>query len=132
MTSLRLLLVAVLAVGCARRESVPPPSAVAKPTPNETRLRVFEATAYSIEGLTASGARTREGIVAADPRVLPLGSRIRVHESNGYDGEYVVQDTGREIKGQEIDVYLANDREAKHFGRRRVKVEVLSRGDGTR
>jgi 3D (Asp-Asp-Asp) domain-containing protein len=73
----------------------------------------FAATAYSIEGKTADGTHAREGVVAADPKVLPLGTRIRVQGAAQYDGEYVVRDTGRAVKGREIDVYLANDREAK-------------------
>lgn len=85
----------------------------------------FEATAYSIEGETASGQQTREGIVAADPDILPLGSRIRVHDAGEYSGEYTVADTGRAINGREIDIYLRSDREAKDFGRRTVQVEVI-------
>ena len=99
---------------------------IAKPPPTE--VQTFSATAYSIEGKTASGAQTRKGIVAADPRILPLGSRIRVSDAGGYDGEYVVHDTGPAIKGREIDIYMPSDTEAKRFGRRSVKVEVLSRG----
>src|SRR5262249_44840973 len=38
----------------------------------------FQATAYSDKGRTASGARSHPGIVAADPAVLPIGSRIRI------------------------------------------------------
>jgi 3D (Asp-Asp-Asp) domain-containing protein len=90
----------------------------------------FEATAYSQEGKTASGTPSRQGIVAADPKVLPFGTRIRVSDAGQYSGEYVVRDTGRTIKGREIDVYLANDGEAKRFGRKTVQVEVLSYGDG--
>ena len=96
----------------------------------KSRGEIFSATAYSIEGRTASGVQTRKGIVAADPRVLPLGSRIRVHEAGEYDGEYVVRDTGPGIRGREIDIYMPNDAEARRFGRRAVKVEVLRRGDG--
>src|SRR5690242_17001257 len=80
------------ATTCARR-----PSPTVPALPPAPPLMTFTATAYSIEGRTASGHRTREGIVAADPRVLPLGSRIRIHESGGYDGEYEVRDTGRGI-----------------------------------
>lgn len=92
----------------------------------------FEATAYSQEGKTASGAHSREGIVAADPKVLPLGTRIRIQKAGRYDGEYVVKDTGRAIKGRELDLYLASDREAQRFGRKRVRVEILERGTGDR
>jgi 3D (Asp-Asp-Asp) domain-containing protein len=95
-----------------------------------TDVQTYSATAYSIEGTTKSGAQTRTGIVAADPQVLPLGSRIRVREAGAYDGDYVVHDTGPAIKGREIDIYIPSDAEAKRFGRRTVKVEVLSRGEG--
>lgn len=90
----------------------------------------YEATAYSVEGKTAAGTHTHEGIVAADPNLLPLGTRIRLHDAGPYSGEYVVRDTGREIEGRELDVYLANDQEAKRFGRKSVRVEILEYGDG--
>jgi 3D (Asp-Asp-Asp) domain-containing protein len=119
--------VGLLASGCgservdlARREI---------PAPPDDRA-IFTATAYSIEGKTASGANTHKGIVAADPRVLPIGSRIRVSDAGEYSGEYVVKDTGRAIKGRALDIYIADDREVKHFGKRTVKVEVLQHGDG--
>jgi 3D (Asp-Asp-Asp) domain-containing protein len=107
------LLVAVLAV-CGCRSFAPPPApapALARPRA-EVPATSFEATAYSIEGETASGAQTRKGIVAADPKVLPVGSRIRVQGAGQYDGEYTVTDTGPEIKGHEIDIYVANNDEA--------------------
>jgi 3D (Asp-Asp-Asp) domain-containing protein len=129
------LLVAVLAV-CSCRPFAPPPAPAPAPPPELPKAEVpatsFEATAYTIEGETASGAQTRKGIVAADPKVLPIGSRIRVHGAGQYDGEYTVTDTGREIKGSEIDIYIANDAEAKRFGRKKVSVEVLERGNGQR
>jgi rare lipoprotein A len=103
-----------------------------QPVAREPRAErmAFEATAYSLDGKTASGRPSHQGIVAADPKVLPLGTRIRVSDAGPYSGEYVVRDTGRTIKGREIDVYLANDGEAKRFGRKTVQVEVLSYGDG--
>jgi 3D (Asp-Asp-Asp) domain-containing protein len=100
--------------------------------PPQREHMAFAATAYSIEGKTADGTHAREGIVAADPKVLPLGTRIRVQGAGEYDGEYVVRDTGRAVKGREIDLYLANDREAKAFGRKNVQVEVVAWGDGRR
>ena len=88
----------------------------------------FSATAYAIEGITAAGTRARRGIVAADPRILPLGSRIRVSNAGGYSGEYVVEDTGPAVKGHEIDIKVGTTSEARKFGRKSVVVEVLSRG----
>src|SRR5262245_58421921 len=102
------------AAGCTprteARQSTPPPE-----PPPAPRLLPFEATAYSIEGTTADGTRAREGVVAADPDVIPLGSHIRIYGAGRYDGAYVVEDTGRAIQGREIDVYLRNDVEAKRF-----------------
>lgn len=113
-------------LGRERVASVPPP-APAAPSPAPM---AFTATAYTIEGKTASGAQTREGICAADPAVLPFGSRIRVDGAGQYSGEYVVKDSGRKIDGHELDLYIANDAEAKRFGKRRVQVEVVRYGGG--
>ena len=102
----------------------PPRGAPARPTPTP-RLLEFDATAYSVTGTTASGMQTRRGIVAADPAVLPLGSRIRVHDAGTYSGVYTVADTGREVNGREIDIFIPDGAQAKRFGRRRVHVEIL-------
>jgi rare lipoprotein A len=89
----------------------------------------FLATAHSIEGTTAKGTMAREGTVAADPAVLPLGSRIRVSGAGPYSGVYVVTDTGAKVSGKHIDIYLRNNAEAKRFGRKTVVVRMVSRGD---
>ncbi len=126
----------VLAVACGHGGGggAGGPAVASRPAPEPPRppQSTFHATAYSIEGRTAAGTRSRAGVVAADPEILPLGSRIRVSEAGQYSGEYVVEDTGRAIKGHELDLYLPNDREAQTFGRRRVQVEVLERGKGNR
>ncbi len=131
--SLGLLLTACGLAACSTPPQVPPrvEPVAAIPTPEAVRKN-FEATAYTLEGTTASGSKVRDGIVAADPKVLPLGSRIRVTGAGPYDGDYVVTDTGREIKGNEIDIYIRNNAEAKRFGRQQVQVEVLERGSGPR
>ena len=87
----------------------------------------YVATAYSLRGRTASGAYVTRGIIAADPRVLPLGSRVRI-EAGPWSGEYVVADTGGRIKGRKIDIWTPSSREAMRFGRRSVKVTILSYG----
>jgi 3D (Asp-Asp-Asp) domain-containing protein len=83
----------------------------------------FTAVGHSIEGQSADGSRSRKGTVAADPNVLPLGSRIRVSGAGAYSGEYTVIDSG--VKGNVIDIYMASGREARKFGRRKVEVETL-------
>jgi 3D (Asp-Asp-Asp) domain-containing protein len=89
----------------------------------------FEATANSVEGVTAKGTVAHEGVVAADPAVLPLGSRIRISGAGAYNGVYVVTDTGAKVSGRTIDLYLPTPAEAKQFGRKSVTVHILSRGD---
>jgi 3D (Asp-Asp-Asp) domain-containing protein len=95
-------------------------------------LAIFdmEATAYSLDGKTKAGVRAQPGMVAADPRVLPLGTRIRVLLGEADLGEFVVTDTGRSIRGKEIDVYIRKDSAAAKFGRKKVVVEVLEWGTG--
>lgn len=85
----------------------------------------YVATAYSLRGKTASGRMVSKGIIAADPRVLPLGSRVRL-EVPGYHGDYLVADTGGMIRGRRIDIWIPSSREAMRFGRRTVKLTVLS------
>ena len=86
----------------------------------------FSATAYSIDGQTSSGSQTVEGhTVAADPRILPLGTRIEVAGAGRYSGFYVVQDEGPEIEGKEIDVFIDAYPEAMRFGRKKVRVRAL-------
>jgi 3D (Asp-Asp-Asp) domain-containing protein len=86
----------------------------------------FTATAYSLRGRTASGAGVRRGIIAADRRVLPIGTRVRL-EAGSYSGEYVVADTGGAVRGRKIDIWVPQTSEAMRFGRRPVRLTVLTR-----
>ena len=87
----------------------------------------MSATAFTLEGRTASGIKAQSGVVAADPRVLPLGTVIRVSSAGPYSGKYVVADTGRQIRGMEIDIYVRTPGEARRFGRKQVRVQILQR-----
>ena len=87
----------------------------------------YVATAYSLRGRTASGRMVTRGLIAADPSILPLGSRVRL-EHPGYSGEYLVADTGGAIRGRRIDIWTPSTSEAMRFGRRTVKLTVLSYG----
>ena len=103
-------------------------SAQAKPKRKPAEWMRVAATAYCNHGITDSGARTRRGSVAADPRLIPLGSTIRVEGLQGApDGIYTVLDTGRTIKGREIDVFMPRCGAAKAFGRQHVRVKILER-----
>ena len=85
----------------------------------------FVATAYSLRGRTASGRQTQRGIIAADRRLLPLGTRVRL-EAGRYSGEYLVADTGGAVRGRKIDIWMPSGGEAMSFGRRPVKLTVLT------
>jgi 3D (Asp-Asp-Asp) domain-containing protein len=91
----------------------------------------YVATAYSLRGRTASGRFVAKGLIAADPRHLPLGSRVRL-EAGAYSGEYLVADTGTLVRGRRIDIWTPSTREAMRFGRRTVKLTVLSLGSKKR
>jgi len=87
----------------------------------------FALTAYSI-GCDAPGPRTKAGTtpveghtVAADPRVLPIGSRVHVAGL----GELQVQDIGAAVRGRQLDVYLDDCARARAWGRQVREVEVL-------
>jgi len=101
----------------------PTPPAPAKPAAREL---AFTATAYCTGKITATGKRPNEKTVAADPAVLPMGSRIRLSGlDERYNRIYTVADTGSSIRGRRIDLYMRDCREAVAFGRRSAKVSVL-------
>ncbi len=85
----------------------------------------FKASAYSIKGKSADGSKSCKGTVAADPKVLPLGSKIRVTGAGAYSGDYTVVDSGGRVKGNEIDIYLSSVLEARKFGKKNVEVTIL-------
>ena len=99
----------------------------ASPAWSLSETRSFDATAYSLKGVTRSGVYVRRGFIAADPSVLPLGSVVQV-TAGKYTGVYTVEDTGGKIKGHIIDVWVPSRREALQFGRQKVKVEVIKMG----
>lgn len=86
----------------------------------------FKATAYCLKGRTASGGSVRRGIVAADTRVLPLGTRINI-SAGAYSGTYTVADTGGAVRGRILDIWVPSCAEANKFGRRTIKVSVVGR-----
>ena len=61
----------------------------------------------------------RNGIAAADPQLLPIGSVVQIEElGEKYDGIYTVMDTGPKVQGRHVDVYLWSCHEALRVGRR--------------
>lgn len=88
------------------------------------RTMQVEATAYTGGGITATGINLNDNskVIAVDPSVIPLGSRVLI---DGY-GEYIAGDTGGAINGNIIDVYVASHSEAISFGRRALTIHILN------
>jgi len=127
--------IALFLIGCTEHkpvESQVVESAEIKVTPEvtpevDTDFIQFEATAYCDMGITFSGVYVQRGIVAGDPRILPIGSVIEV-QAGRYSGIFTVLDTGRLIKGKVIDLWLPEYEEAIQFGRQLVMVKVIRHG----
>lgn len=90
------------------------------------KVMQMEATAYTpwdegCIGITANGMKAGHGVVAVDPRTIPLGTRLYIQ---GY-GYAIAADTGGAIKGDRIDLCMDTKNEAFSFGRRSVKVYIL-------
>jgi 3D (Asp-Asp-Asp) domain-containing protein len=88
----------------------------------------MEATGYApwhgqgVDDVTAIGLKAGYGVVAVDPQFIPLGSVLYIE---GY-GRAIAGDTGGAIKGNRIDLCFGTAREAYRFGRRPVRVYILS------
>jgi 3D (Asp-Asp-Asp) domain-containing protein len=83
------------------------------------RIKV-DAVAYHLPGKTALGIPVRKGVVAVDPRLIPLGTRLHVP---GY-GLGVAADVGTAIKGRVIDLWMPSTKAAQTWGRRTVRITV--------
>jgi 3D (Asp-Asp-Asp) domain-containing protein len=87
--------------------------------PRAYRLKV-DAVAYSLPGSTALGVPTRKGVVAVDPKLIPLGTKLHVP---GY-GPGLAADVGYAIKGKVIDVWFPSMAKARQWGRRTVTITI--------
>lgn len=81
----------------------------------------YTAGCFGCSGLTASGRPAGQGVVAVDPRVIPLGTHLFIP---GY-GRALAGDTGGAIRGNRIDLGFESNRAARNFGRRAIVVYVL-------
>ena len=94
------------------------------------------ATAYDLSaeenggyaGQTATGVPLDKGVIAVDPRVIPLGSRVYIEALDGSwtYGYAVAADTGGAIKGNRVDLCYRSRSECIQFGRRKCRVYILN------
>lgn len=90
-------------------------------TPRSGRRLTVRATAYALPGTTATGVGVRFGIIAVDPRVIPLGTRLYVP---GY-GEGIAADTGGAVRGNRIDVWLPSEAQAEEWAVKTITITIL-------
>jgi 3D (Asp-Asp-Asp) domain-containing protein len=103
--------------------SAPAPAAATATAPSVTdgtRTLTVSSTGYSLPGRTAAGLPVGFGVVAVDPAVIPLGTRMSIP---GY-GEGVAADTGGAVQGLTIDLWFPTLAEALAWGRRTVTITL--------
>jgi 3D (Asp-Asp-Asp) domain-containing protein len=101
-------------------QTAPASSAGASGVTNGARTLTVTSTGYSLSGQTSTGLPAGFGIVAVDPAVIPLGTRITIP---GY-GEGVAGDTGGAVQGMTIDLWFPTLAQALAWGRRTVTITL--------
>ena len=109
----------------AAAASGPVPQVTGDPTPAPPpatggRTITVSATGYSLPGHTATGLPVAWGVVAVDPTVIPLGTRMTIP---GY-GEGIAADVGSGIRGATIDLWFPSVAQAFAWGRRTVTITL--------
>ncbi len=89
-----------------------------------------ELTAYCLKGLTRRDRYVRPGIVAADPRMFPLARYLEIYVGRKYFGRFLIDDTGRLIKGNRLDIWTPTCNDARRFGRQRGTAVLVPRPRG--
>lgn len=90
------------------------------PAPTGGRTLTVSSTGYSLPGHTATGLPVGWGVVAVDPNVIPLGTKLTVP---GY-GEGIAADTGSAVRGNDIDLWFPTLAQARAWGRRTVTITL--------
>ena len=85
-----------------------------------TRALTVVSTGYSLGGTTSIGMPVGWGVVAVDPSLIPLGTRLTVP---GY-GEGVAADTGSAVQGATIDLWFPTGAQALAWGRRTITITL--------
>ena len=99
---------------------------VSRGSAHGTDLGVFDTVCYDLPGYTASGLPVGPGVIAVDPDVIPLGSKVYLEYDDEWsflNGIYVAADVGTAIIGNIIDLWYDGDQSA--YGRRTVRVTLI-------
>ena len=109
-------------------------TAKGKPLAYKSVLSNYNSTAYSAQEpgnvwgyATAYGIRAQAGVIAVDPKVIPLGTKVYVEGVGGNPdyGYAIAADTGSAIKENIIDVYIESVKECYQWGRKKVNIYIL-------
>lgn len=84
-------------------------------------------TAYCLQGRTRRGNLVRDGIIAVDRKLFPLGREVDLYIGRKKYGRFLADDTGGVIKGGIIDVWMGDCTAARRFGRRRGYAQLVPR-----
>ena len=95
-------------------------SALGQPQASQAYRLKVDAVAYYLPGKTAIGVPVGKGVVAVDPKLIPLGTKLHVP---GY-GPGLAADVGYAIKGRVIDLWFPSTAKARNWGRRTVTITV--------
>jgi peptidoglycan DL-endopeptidase CwlO len=115
---------AALTAAAAGESTASPPASdpigTPAPAPTAGRTLTVSSTGYSLPGHTATGLPVGWGVVAVDPNVIPLGTKLTIP---GY-GEGVAVDTGSAVRGDDIDLWFPTLAQARAWGRRTVTITL--------
>jgi peptidoglycan DL-endopeptidase CwlO len=100
--------------------TAPVTTAVSAPVATSGGTLTVSSTGYSLRGRTATGLPTAHGVVAVDPSVIPLGTRMTIP---GY-GEAIAADIGGAVRGNSIDLWFSSTAKAMAWGRRTVTITL--------
>ena len=111
---------ATIQAAAAPPAATSPVAAAAELGPPGARTITVSSTGYSLSGRTATGLPVGWGVVAVDPSVIPLGSRLTIP---GY-GDAVAADTGGAVRGDMIDLWFPSLAAARAWGRRTITITL--------
>lgn len=80
------------------------------------------ATAYSGDGITATGTVPRWGTIAVDPTIIPYGTKVYIPQ---FDEYFIAEDCGGGIKGNKIDIFMNSESQCDNWGKRNIDIYIV-------
>ena len=80
------------------------------------------ATAYSGDGITATGTVPKWGTIAVDPTIIPYGTKVYIPQ---FDQYFIAEDCGGGIKGNKIDIFMNSESQCNSWGKRTIDIYIV-------